>query len=123
MENLYGVKILLKHTVDDEKTTVFFEELIVEVKASSFDEAYKIAEEYAERYCDEHINPYGQSVKCEIYKMVDCFLSFDEEDNVREVYSMITKNKTQISDDEFAGILTYKCDREEMYVLRYEEFN
>lgn len=123
MENLYGVKIIYKHTVKDEENTVFFEEQILTVTANSFDEAYQLAEKYAKESCDEHTNPDGQSVRCEIYKIADCFLAFDEENNIKEVYSMITKNKTKISDEEFADILTNCCDKEEMYALRYGEFN
>ena len=123
MKNLYGVKVIYKYTVGNGDNTVFFEEQILMVKADSFDEAYELAEKYADKCCDEHINPYGQSVKSEIYKMADCFLAFDEEDNVTEVYSMVTKNKTNLSKDEFADILTNQCSKEEMYVLRYKEFN
>ena len=93
------------------------------MKADSFDEAYQHAEKYAVEACDDHINPYGQRVRTEIYGITDCFLAFDEEYGVREVYSTITRNKTNLSNDEFVDMLVYQCDKNELYILRYEEFN
>ncbi len=123
MKNLYGVKIIYQHTVDDDKGTTFFEEQILTVIANSFDEAYQHAEKYAKETCDNHLNPQGQNVNMKVYSIADCFLAFDEEDGIREVYSMIVQNKTKLSNDEFIDILTNGCTKDELYILRYKEFN
>lgn len=123
MKNLYGVKIIYKYTVDDEKNTNFFEEQILTVMANSFDDAYKRAQKYAIETCDNHLNPYGQNVNMEVYSIADCFLAFDEEEGIREVYSMITQNKTNLSNNEFIDMLTHRCTKDELYILRYKEFN
>ena len=44
----YGVKVIHTHTVGEEDVR-FYEELILKVNASSFDEAYEKAERYSNR--------------------------------------------------------------------------
>ena len=61
--------------------------------------------------------------KTEKIDFVDCFLAFDEEDGVQEIYSTTFKNKSSLSEDDFYKALTNQCDVEELDALRYEEFN
>ncbi len=113
MKKLYGVKIIMRSAVEKENHTIeyFYEELIVSVNAENIDDVFYKARKYAEGYCDEHENPYGETVKTEIYNISDCFEIFDEEDDVREVYSKFYfKDGTE-------------CSSEELKALRYKEFN
>ena len=118
----YGVKLIYTYSVSDDRKK-YYEESILSVDAESFDEAYKKAEKYAKEYCDEHLNPNGELVKTEKFELLDCFLAFDEENGVQELYSAITKNKTSLCEEEFYRAITGQCDAEELYELRYEEFN
>ena len=52
-----------------------------------------------------------------------CVLAFNEEDGVQEIYSTTFKNKSSLSEEDFYKAITNQCDVEELYVLRYEEFN
>lgn len=119
--SLYGVKIMYTYLVDNKKR--FYEEMIVSVKASSFDEAYSKADKYAQQNCDEHLNPNGETVKTLGYELLDCFLAFDAENDICEIYSMYTNNKSQLTDDEFYEAITTQCAPDELYDLRYKEFN
>ena len=118
----YGVKVIFTYSVENDNKK-FYEESIYLVDAESFDGAYKKAKEYAKDYDLEHINPKGQKVKTEKIDFVDCFLAFDEEDGVQEIYSTTFKNKSSLSEDDFYKALTNQCDVEELDALRYEEFN
>ena len=71
----------------------------------------------------EHINPKGQKVKTEKIDFIDCFLVFDEEDGVQEVYSTTFNNKSSLSENDFYKSITAQCDADELFDLRYEEFN
>ena len=71
----------------------------------------------------EHINPKGQIVKTEKIDFIDCFLAFDEEDGVQEVYSTTFNNKSSLLENDFYRAITAQCDADELFDLRYEEFN
>ena len=117
----YGVKVIYTYSVANRKK--YYEEMILSVEAESFDKAYEKAEKYAEGYCDEHINPNGELVKTEKIELLDCFLAYDEENDVQELYSAITKNNTSLREEEFYLAFSEQCDAEELYDLRFEEFN
>ena len=118
----YSVKVIFTYSVepDDRK---FYEESIYLVDAESFDDAYKKAEEYANEYDLKHTNPKGQKVKTEKIDFLDCFLAFDEEEGVQEIYSTTFKNESSLSEQEFYKSITSQCDADELFDLRYEEFN
>ena len=118
----YGVKVIYTYSVGED-CRKFYEEQILSVNAESFDEAYEKAEQYSAEYDTEHINPKGELVKTEKVEFVDCFLAFDEEGDVQEIYSSITKNKTSLTDEQFYIAINNQCTKEEVYDLRYEEFN
>ena len=118
----YGVKVIFTYTVEPDNRK-FYEESIYLVNAESFDDAYKKAEEYMKEYDSEYTNPKGQKVKTEKIDFIDCFLVFDEEDSVQEIYSATFKNKSSLSENDFYKAITVQCDADELFDLRYEEFN
>ena len=118
----YGVKVIYTYSVGED-CRKFYEEQILSVNAESFDDAYEKAEQYTSEYDTEHTNPKGEMVKMEKVEFVDCFLAFDEEGDVQEIYSSTTQNKTSLTDEQFYIAISNQCTNEELYDLRYEEFN
>lgn len=118
----YGVKVILTYSVEPDNRK-FYEESIYLVDAETFDDAYEKAEEYTREFELEYTNPKGQKVKKEKIDFVDCFLASDEEDGVQEVYSTTFYNKSSLSENDFYKAITVKCDADELFDLRYEEFN
>ena len=118
----YGVKVIFTYSVESDNQK-FYEESIYLVDAQSFDGAYKKAEEYTKNFDLEHINPKGEKVKTEQIDFADCFIAFDEEDGVQEIYSATFKNKSSLSEKDFYKLITVQCDAEELFDLRFEEFN
>ena len=77
MNESYGVKAVYRYRVAEE---TFYEEQIIRVKASDFDQAYDKAEVYAKEYSgDEHVNPRGQRVVIDAFWLLDCYLMTEEE--------------------------------------------
>ena len=112
----YGLKIFYRITAG---SRVFYEESVVILRAESFDDAYKKAEIYAKDMCDcDYINVYGEQVKTELVDIVDCFIVYEEEDGVTEVYSRWMQNKTPLSEEKFIDLLSDDCTVEERYPLR-----
>ena len=69
---LYGVKLMYRYMVGGE---VYYEESVLRVRASSFDDAMEKAEEYADSLIDRnHINPFGLEVRESVCDVMDCFL-------------------------------------------------
>ena len=118
----YGVKVIYTYSVGED-CRKFYEEQILSVNAESFDDAYEKAEQYTSEYDTDHTNPKGEMVKTEKVEFVDCFLAFDEEGDVQEIYSSTTQNKTSLTDEQFYIAISNQCTNEELYDLRYEEFN
>ena len=114
---LYGIKVIYNHTVHSEPQLNFFELQILMIKANSDDEAFAKAEEYAITYCFEYINVSGDKVSTEVYSLEDCYLIYEEDNDVREVYSCITGNK------DAGKVWSNSCTSEEMKELRNIEFN
>ncbi len=118
----FGVKVMFTYSVQPD-TRKYYEETVYLVDAESFDEAYKKAEKYTKDFDMEHMNPKGQIVKTEKIDFLDCFLAFDEEDGVQEIYSTTLKNNSSLLEEDFYKAITSQCDADEMYDLRYDEFN
>ena len=118
----YGVKVIFTYSIEPDNRK-FYEETIYLVDAESFDDAYEKAEKHKKVIDLEYTNPKGQKVKTEKIDFVDCFLAFDEEDGVQEVYSATFKNKSSLTEEDFYETITNQCDADEMHDLRYEEFN
>ena len=118
----YGVKVMFTYSIEPDNRK-FYEETIYMVEADSFDDAYEKAEKHVYKFDFDHLNPKGQMVKREKVDFLDCFLAFDEEYGVQEVYSATTKNKTSLTEEEFYKAITKRCDADEMYDQRNQEFN
>ena len=82
----FGVKVLHTYVVGNERER-FCEELILRVKAESFDEAYAKAEKYMKDYVCDYINLDDKRVRTSNIELVDCFLAYDSEGDVQEMYS------------------------------------
>ena len=119
---LYGVKVIHTHEVGVAKKR-FYEELILTVNASSFDEAYEKAERYMQDAACEYTNVYGEPVKTVSIEAVDCFLAVDPENDVQEVYSAFFVNNTPLSEEDYHEVLASSCDEKDMLPLRNIEFN
>lgn len=127
----YGVKLLHKITIsgmpDQDKideffqnTKVFFEESILLVKASSFDNAYQIAETTAQKDNEVYENIYGQIVNNEFYKSIDCFHVFDSPESTVEIYSTFFQ-KEPGEDEKMQLDRKYDmCTIEELHLLRHK---
>jgi hypothetical protein len=94
----FGVKLLHKMEITGEpdadridefyyETKTFFEESILLVSASSFDEAYQIAEAKARENNGVYENKYGQMIQQEFYESIDCFHLFGSPESGEEIYS------------------------------------
>ena len=112
----YGLKMFYRMTAG---SRVFYEESVVMLWAESFDDAYKKAEIYAKDMCGcDYINICGETVKTELVDIVDCFIVYEEENGVTEVYSRYMQNKTPLSEEKFIDLLSDSSTVEERYPLR-----
>ena len=113
-KDLFGVKLIFKYVVNSKTPQVLYEERILRIKAASFDNAYQIADEYVASYIDKYTNINGDSVEVSLHKAVDCFLIYDEENDIQEVYSGFYN-----LDDNALNMMSTPCEADEMYILRY----
>ena len=114
---LFGVKVIYRYEADGE---VFYEETVVRLRASSFDEAIDRAAEWArDRVDGEHVNPDGVKVTETVCDTFQCFEIFEDPGEVEETFSRILKNKTGLPEQAFLDALTDGCTREEMLPIRY----
>ncbi len=112
----YGVKVMYTYCVENKN---FFEESILMLQASSFEDALDKAEDYIKDCESEYTNCDDNIVKLEKTEVLDCFLIY-EDDEVVEVYSSFSTNKTTFSDDEFYRAITDIADTKELYELRHK---
>ncbi len=113
---MYSIKILFKYTINEIKE--FFEESIIMLKATSFDDAYNKAEEYVQETIPmEWTNQYGQHVLVSVVAYVDCFQIVEDEE-VTEVYSSFRINKSKLGQQEYIKLLTDCCESDELKELR-----
>lgn len=115
---IYGVKAIHTYAVGTEER-LFYEELILKVSADSFDAAYEKAEQYLQDQVCEYKNPNGERVKTQKIEVIDCFLAFDPEGDVQEVYSSFSRNDSSLSEEEYYRLFTSPCDKETLYPLRH----
>lgn len=118
----YGVKVIHTYIVGEDNQR-FYEELILRVEAQSFDEAYEKAEKYMQDANCEYLNIYGETVKTLQIKAIDCFLAFDMEEDVQELYSSFSTNCCSLTEDEYYESITSLCTEKELRPLRNKEFN
>ena len=114
---IYGVKAIHTYAVGAEER-LFYEELILKVSADSFDAAYEKAEQYLRGQVCEYKNTNGERVKTQKIEVIYCFLAFDPEGDVQEVYSSFSRNDSSLSEEEYYRLLTSPCDKETLYPLR-----
>ena len=117
----YGVKLMYRYETGGE---VYYEESVLRVRASSFDDAMEKAEEYADSLIDRnHINPFGLEVRESVCDVMDCFLMQESGGEIEEVYSAFHRNRTDLSENEYIEMMFDECSEEELQSLRYWEFN
>lgn len=114
-KDIYGVKVVYKYVVHSQNPQVLYEEQILKIKAESFDDAYKKADEYAASYIHKYTNINGDTVEISLYKAVDCFMCFEEENGIQEVYSGFLK-----SDKNVLKSITTTCEADELQILRHK---
>ena len=112
---IFGVKLIFKYVVNSEMPKVLYEEQILRIKAESFDNAYQKADEYIASYIDKYTNINGDIVEISLYKEVDCFLCYEEDDGIQEVYSGFLK-----LDDNVLKSITTPCETDDLFILRHE---
>jgi len=114
-KDLFGVKLVYKYVVHSQKPQVLYEEQVLKISADSFDDAYQKAENYAEEYIDKYTNSGGDTVEISLYKAVDCFKCYEEENGIQEVYSGFFK-----ADEKALNSITSPCEAEELRILRHK---
>ena len=118
MQAKYSVKLIIRSVV--ETGEVFLEESILMIKAASFDDAYEKAERYAAEsgICDAYRNCKGQLVTLEVVSYADCFLVFDDDEEVTEVYSSIKIPNETMTEKLIVSVEEMSATRKEMLPLR-----
>jgi hypothetical protein len=119
---IYGVKVIHSYTVC-ENVRRYYEELILRVDAVSFDDAYEKAERYMKEAVCEYKNPKGETVKTLSIEAVNCFLAYEPEGDVQEVYSSFSCNHSPLSEEEYYEVISSSCEEEELRPLRNAEVN
>ncbi len=119
---IYGVKVIHTHTVG-ENDQRYYEELILRVDADSFDDAYEKAERYMKDAVCEYKNPKGETVKTLNIEAVNCFLTFEPEGDVQEMYSSFSCNNSSLTEEEYYDAISSSCGEEELRPLRNAEYN
>ncbi len=118
---IYGVKVIHVLTVENSDRR-YYEELILRVEANSFDEAYRKAEHYMKDAVCEYKNLKGETVKTLSIEAVDCFLVYESDGDVQEVYSSFSINCSSLTEEEYYKTITFACGEKEMRPLRNSEF-
>ena len=119
---IYGVKVIHTHAVGEDARR-FYEELILRVEARSFDEAYEKAEKYMQDYVCEYTSINDEKVKTFKIEAVDCFLVLDAEEDVQEIYSSFSANRSSLTEDEYYEAISSPCEEKELRSLRNKDFN
>lgn len=136
----YSVKLIFENiisgepepdNIDENYTNRYktYEESIMLVKAQSFDQAYKIAENRAKKYENEYTNPYGELVKHKFLESIHCFLILDESLTTEtELYwrtLRVDKNmeKEDFLDSYYPETQIDSSDIDYNFVLRNRKFN
>ena len=119
--NQYGVKLLLTHSVGEQPQR-FYEEMVLLVQTDDFDSAFTKAEAYAATYESEYINPWGQTVTVSV-ESINCFQSLEPQDDVQEVYSSFSVNRSALSKEQYYEIIADVCGSEDLYPLRNALYN
>lgn len=119
---IYGIKVIHIYSVGDDDRR-YYEELILRVNAESFDDAYVKAERYMREAVCEYVNPGRETVKTLSIETVDCFLAYEPDGDVQELYSSFSTNSSGLSEEDYYKAITSVCGEKELRVLRNSEFN
>ena len=119
---IYGVKMIHTHTVGKDNRR-YYEELILSVNAESVDDAYEKAERYMRSAVCEYVNPNGETVKTLSMDALDCFLAYDPDGDVQELYSSFSRKSSSLPEEDYYKAITSSCNEEELWSLRNREFN
>ena len=119
---IYGVKVIHTHTVG-ENDQRYYEELILRVEADSFDDAYEKAELYMKDAVCRYQNQKGETVKTLSIEAVNCFLAFEPDGDVQEMYSSFSINNSPLTEEEYYKAISSSCGEKELHPLRNAEFN
>lgn len=114
-KDVFGVKLVYKYVVYSQEPQVLYEEQVLKINADSFDDAYQKAENYIESCIDKYTNINGDIVEISLYKEVDCFKCYDEEEDITEIYSGFL-----MLDDNALKSITTPCETDELLILRHE---
>ena len=71
----------------------------------------------------EYKNPKGDTVKTLRIEAVDCFLAYEPEGDVQEIYSSFSINNSSLTEEEYCKAISSSCGEEELRPLRNAEFN
>ncbi len=114
-KDVFGVKLVYKYVVHSQKPQVLYEEQVLKINADSFEEAYEKADGYIESYLNKYTNIDGDTVEISLYKVVDCFKCYEEENGIQEVYSGFLK-----LEDSALKSISSPCEAEELRILRHK---
>ena len=118
---IYGVKVIHTRTVGEHDQR-YYEELILRVEADSFDSAYEKAECYMKDAVCEYKNQKGDTVKTLRIEAVNCFLAYEPEGDVQEMYSSFSRNNRSLTEEEYYEAICSSCTEEELRPLRNAGF-
>ena len=119
---VYGVKVIHTYEIGEDKRR-FYEEVILRVKAESYEDAYRKAECYMQDYICAYTNPMDAPVKTLRMEIIDCFLTYESEGDVQEMYSSVSQNQSSLAEESYYRAITSVCDKADLIPLRNKEFN
>ena len=118
----YGVKAIRTIVIGDNEQR-FYEELILRIDAISFDDAYEKASQYLKNADLHYVNIEGKKVETIYIETIDCFLAYEQQAGVQEVYSAFYANKSTLSEDAYYQAISSPCEETECRPLCNQEYN
>lgn len=120
-----AVETIDRNYSNAEKT---FEESIVLIKASSFDQAYEFAENKAKQQEIDYLNPYDEKVEWKFVEAIDCFHLFDRKlQTGTELYSRLLHIPVGIPNEQIISHYYPETVVEELvdknFIIRNKDFN
>ncbi|MGK7377622.1 DUF4288 domain-containing protein [Planococcus sp. 1R117A] len=135
----YAVKVLYECIISGDpasetldrnysNTEKTFEESILLIKASSFDQAYDLAEKEAKQHEIDYLNPYDEKVVWKFVESIDCFQMFDRKLQIgTELYSRLLHVPKGITNEQVIAQYYPETVVEELvdknFILRNKDFN
>lgn len=135
----YAVKVLYEciisgdpapETIDKNYSNIdkTFEEIILLIRADSFELAYDLAEKEAKKHEIDYLNPYDEKVVWKFVESLDCFHLFDRKlQTGTELYSRLLHVPKGISNEKVISHYYPETVAEDLidknFILRIKEFN